>query len=127
VEIVEGALTSTEYETWTSQIDVMLLPYDPVAFGAERGSAIFTESVASGRPVIASRGTFAGASVEKDEAEGESFHPHTSEALAAAIMRLIPRLPACKARAAARAEAFARRHNADFYLDVLLELARQQP
>ena len=26
----------------------MLLPYDPVAFGAERGSGIFTESVAAG-------------------------------------------------------------------------------
>lgn len=127
VGIVEGALTSTEYATRTSQIDVMLLPYDPVAFGAERGSAIFTESVASGRPVVASRGTFAGVSVERDEAEGESFHPHTSEALAAAITRLIPRLPACRARAAARATAFARRHNADVYLDVLLELARPQP
>jgi glycosyltransferase involved in cell wall biosynthesis len=126
VELVEGALTSTEYATWTSQIDVMLLPYDPVAFG-ERGSAIFTESVTSGRPVVASRGTFAGTSVEKDEAEGEIFYPHTSEELAAAITRLIPRLPACRARAAARARAFARRHNADFYLDVLLKLAKPQP
>ena len=83
--------------------------------------------MASGRPVVASRGTFAGASVENDEAEGEIFSPHTSEELAAAIIRLIPRLPACRARAAARAKAFALRHNADFYLDVLLKLARPQP
>ena len=76
--------------TWTSQIDVMLLPYDPVAFGSARGSGIFTESVASGRPIIASRGTFAGASVEKDEAEGEVFAPHTSEELAAAIVPAYP-------------------------------------
>ncbi len=127
VRFVEGVLTGAEYAARTSQIDVMLLPYDPVAFGAARGSGIFTELVAAGRPVVASRGTFAGASVEKNEAEGEVFSPYTSEELAAAIMRLIPRFPACKARAAERAKAFAQRHNADVYVDVLLKLGRPQP
>ena len=120
VHLVEGILPSEEYEAWTEQIDVMLLPYDPVTFGL-RGSGIFTESVAAGRPIIASKGTFAGNSVEKNEAEGEVFAPHTSEELAAAIARLMPRLPACKERGAERAEAFARRHSADAYVDVLLE------
>jgi glycosyltransferase involved in cell wall biosynthesis len=126
VQFVEGVLTGAEYAAWTSQIDVMLLPYDPVAFGAARGSGIFTESVAAGRPVIASRGTFAGASIENNEAEGEVFTPYTSEGLADAIARLIPNLPACKARAAERTEAFARHHNADTYVDVLLMHARSQ-
>ena len=126
VRLVEGVLTGAEYAAWTSQTDVMLLPYDPVAFGAARGSGIFTESVASGRPVIASRGTFAGASVEKNEAEGEVFAPCTSEELAAAIARLIPRLPDCRVRAAQRTEAFAREHSADAYVDVLLRHARSQ-
>ena len=126
VRFVEGVLTGAEYAAWASQTDVMLLPYDPVAFGAARGSGIFTESVASGRPVVASRGTFAGASVEKNEAEGEVFAPYTSEALAAAIARLILRFSACNARAAERAGAFARHHNADAYADVLLTHARPQ-
>jgi glycosyltransferase involved in cell wall biosynthesis len=126
VQFVEGVLTGAEYAAWTSQIDVMLLPYDPVAFGAARGSGIFTESVAAGRPVIASRGTFAGASIENNEAEGEVFTPYTSEGLADAIARLIPNLLACKARAAERTEAFARHHNADTYVDVLLMHARSQ-
>ena len=120
VRLVEGVLTNAEYAAWTSLTDVMLLPYDPIAFGAARGSGIFTESVASGRPVIASKGTFAGASIETNEAEGEVFAPHSSEALAAAIARLIPRLPECQARAAARAETFARHHNAEAYADALL-------
>ncbi len=119
VRLVEGVLASAEYATWTSQIDVMLLPYDPVTFGL-RGSGIFTESVAAGRPVVASRGTFAGTSIEKNEAEGEVFAPHSSEELAAAIGRLVPRLPACKARAAERAQDFARGHSPGAYLDVLL-------
>jgi glycosyltransferase involved in cell wall biosynthesis len=119
VRFVEGVLTSAEYAAWTSQIDVILLPYDPITFGL-RGSGIFTESVVAGRPLVASRGTFAGTSIEKNEAEGEVFAPHTSEALAAAIGRLMPRLPACKARAAERAQDFARSHSPSAYLDVLL-------
>jgi glycosyltransferase involved in cell wall biosynthesis len=119
VRLVEGVLTSAEYAAWTGQIDAMLLPYDPVTFGL-RGSGIFTESVAAGRPVVASRGTFAGASIEKNESEGETFAPHTSEELATAIGRLVPRLPACKARAAERARDFALSHSPRAYLDVLL-------
>jgi glycosyltransferase involved in cell wall biosynthesis len=119
VRLVEGVLTSAEYANRTSQIDVMLLPYDPVTFGL-RGSGIFTESVAAGRPVVASRGTFAGTSVENNQAEGEVFAPHTSEALAAAIGRLMPRLLDCKARAAERAQDFARSHSPGAYIDVLL-------
>ena len=120
VRFVEGVLTSEDYAAWTGRTDVMLLPYDPVAFGAARGSAIFNESVAAGRPVIASRGTFAGTSVENNQAEGEVFAPHTSEALAAAIARLMPRLPACTARAAERAQDFARSRSPGAYIDMLL-------
>jgi glycosyltransferase involved in cell wall biosynthesis len=123
VRLLEGALSSEDYAAWTGQTDVMLLPYDPVAFGL-RGSGIFTESVAAGRPVVASRGTFAGISVENKQAEGEVFAPHTSEALAAAIARLMPLLPACKARAGERALDFARSHSPGAYIDVLLAHAK---
>jgi glycosyltransferase involved in cell wall biosynthesis len=123
VRFIEGVLSSEDYAAWTGRTDVMLLPYDPVTFGL-RGSGIFTESVAGGRPVVASIGTFAGSSVENNQAEGEVFAPHTSEALAAAIARLMPRLPACKARAAARAKDFARGHSPDAYVDVLLAHAK---
>jgi glycosyltransferase involved in cell wall biosynthesis len=123
VRLLEGVLPSEDYATWTGRTDVLLLPYDPVTFGL-RGSGIFTESVAAGRPVVASRGTFAGISVENKQAEGEVFAPHTSEALAAAIARLMPRLAACKARAGERAQDFARSHSPSAYIDVLLAHAK---
>ncbi|MGH6869192.1 MAG: glycosyltransferase [Methylocella sp.] len=123
VRLLEGVLSSDDYVAWTNRTDVMLLPHDPVTFGM-RASGIFTESVAAGRPVIAARGTFAGTSVENNQAEGEVFEPHTSEALAAAIARLMPRLPACKARAAERAQDFARSHSPGAYIDVLLAHAK---
>jgi glycosyltransferase involved in cell wall biosynthesis len=124
VRLLEGILSGEDYDSWMSQTDVMLLPYDPIAFGAARGSGIFAEAVAAGRPIVASQGTFAGDSICKQEAEGEVFAPHTSEALAAAIARILPRLPACKARAAERAEEYAPSHSPDAFVDVLLELAK---
>jgi glycosyltransferase involved in cell wall biosynthesis len=123
VRLVEGILSCDDYETLTSEIDVMLLPYDPIAFGPARGSGIFTESVAAGRPVVAAQGTFAGGHVSRQKAEGEVFAPFTGAALAAAIARLLPRLPACKARAAKRAKEYARRHNPDAFTEALLGLA----
>jgi glycosyltransferase involved in cell wall biosynthesis len=124
VEIIEGILPGDAYAAWTSRADIMLLPYDPIAFGPERGSGIFTECMAAGRPIVASEGTYAGTSVANGEAEGEVFAPYTSEALAEAIERLIPRLAACRARAAGRAQAFAESHSPDAYIDVLLSCAR---
>jgi glycosyltransferase involved in cell wall biosynthesis len=123
VRLLEGVLSSEDYVAWINRVDVILLAHDPVIFGM-RASGIFTESVTAGRPVIASRGTFAGTSVENNQVEGEVFAPHTSEALAAAIARLMPRLPACKARAAERAQNFARSHSPGAYLDVLLAHAK---
>ena len=126
VRILKGPLASEEYSAWTGQMDVMLLPYDPVGFGPTRSSGIFAESVASGRPVVASQGTLAALSISEGAAEGEIFAPQTSEALAAAIMRLLPRLPACKALAADRAKDYALSHSPDAYVEVLLKLADAQ-
>jgi len=119
VRLVEGILSHEEYTVETGKIDAMLLPYDPVLFGL-RGSGIFTQSVSAGRPVIASAGTFAGASIASGKAEGEVFSPQDSAALAAAIMRLRGRLADSHARAAKLARAFAHRHSAEAYVDVLL-------
>ena len=125
VKLLTGVLSAHDFANWTGQADIILLPYDPITFGA-RGSGIFIESVAAGRPIIASKDTFAGTSVENEEAEGEVFAPYTSEALAAAIVRLIHRWPQCSERAAAKALAFARRHNGEFYTDLLLRLGARQ-
>ena len=124
VRIVEGVLSSAEYAAWTSQIDVMLLPYDPIAFGGARGSGIFTESVAAGRPVIASRGTFAGASVENTKRKAKSSRPtparHWPPPSSGLSQGFQPATPARRnARKPSRES-----HNADAYVDVLLAHAQ---
>ncbi|HTV33454.1 MAG TPA: glycosyltransferase [Methylocella sp.] len=122
VEFLTGVLPADDYADWTGRTDIVLLPYDPIAFGAARGSGIFIESVVAGRPIIAAKGTFAGSAVERGEAEGETFEPYTSEALAEAIARLIGRWPLSSAQAAVKAEHFARQHNGEAYIDLLLAL-----
>jgi len=124
VRLLEGILSAEDYDSWLNRTDVILLPYDPVAFGPARGSGIFAEAVAAGRPIVATQGTFAGDSVSKQEVEGEVFAPHTSEALAGAIARLLPRLAACTARAGERAKDYASAHSPDAFVDTLLELAK---
>jgi glycosyltransferase involved in cell wall biosynthesis len=123
IRLLDGILDSDQYLEEAHKIDVMLLPYDPATFGF-RGSGIFTESVSAGRVIIATKGTFAGRSVELGEAAGVTFSPHGSAQLAAAIQRLLPRMPQYKAQAMALAENFGQRHSGHAYLDVLLDIGR---
>lgn len=120
VRLIEGVLDSEDYIKQTNAADVVLLPYHPDLFGMG-GSGIFTESVAAGRPIVASQGTFAAECIAKDEAQGEVFAPYTASAFADAILRLLPRIPECRTRAAAKAEAFARLHTGEAYVDALFE------
>ncbi len=123
VRLAEGVLTAGGYQDLMREADIMLLPYDPQIFGL-RGSGVFTEAVAAGLPLIASEGTFAAASIESEDAEGEIFAPYTGEALAGAILRLLARLASAQAQAKARALAFARAHSGEAFADVLLAHAR---
>lgn len=118
VKLIEGVLDEDDFAAETAKVDAMLLPYDPQLFGL-RGSGLFTQSVAAGRPVVASAGTFAAEAIKNGEAEGEVFAPYDAAALAGAILRLAARLPQSRERAATLAEGFARRHSADAYADVL--------
>jgi glycosyltransferase involved in cell wall biosynthesis len=124
VRLLEGILSGEDYDSWLTETDVILLPYDPIAFGPARGSGIFAEAVAGGCPIVATKGTFAADSISRQQAEGEIFAPHTSEALAGAIARLLPRLTACTARAAERAKDYAKSHSPDAFVDALLTLAK---
>jgi glycosyltransferase involved in cell wall biosynthesis len=119
IRLLDGVMSSEDYYREMDNVDVLLLPYDPAVYGS-RGSAIYTESVAAGRPVIATAETSIGQSILHGDAEGETFEIYTSAGFADAIRKLLARFGECKQRAMQRASAFAQRHSGDSYVDVLL-------
>ncbi len=125
LEIIDGALGTDEYSRQINEVDATLLPYDPVRFGL-RGSGIYTESVAAGRPVVAAKGIYAALGIERGEAVGEIFAPYTGRALADAIERLLPRVAEFQSRAARGARDFAAQHSGDAYIDAVLRFARRR-
>jgi len=119
IKLLEGVLSSDDYYREMGDVDILLLPYDPAVYGS-RGSAVYTESVAAARPVVATAATSIGESVLHGDAEGEVFDVYTVEAFADAIKRLTSRFADCKAKALERAAGFAKKHSGDTYVDVLL-------
>lgn len=126
IELVEGVMSSAEYAQKTHAVDVTLLPYDPNRFGL-RGSGLYTEAVAAGRPVIAARGIYAAAGIESGVATGEIFAPYTSGAFADAIERLLSHLAESQNKAAQGAADFASRHSGAAYVDAILKLVKSAP
>jgi glycosyltransferase involved in cell wall biosynthesis len=122
IRILRGQLSQEQYRSELAEIDVILLPYDPHNFGL-RGSGVFTEAVSCGHLVVASKGTWAGQSIENGEAIGETFEPYDAQALAAAILRVGNDFRARQDEARKVAQAWASRNSAEEYVDKLLALA----
>ncbi len=121
VYVVNGELDTPRYIEVTNDVDATLLPYDPKRFGM-RGSGLFTEAVAAGRPVVAAEGLYAAVKIAKGEAVGETFAPYTGDAFAEAIKRLVCRIDEAKAQASGLAHSFAAQHNRRAYVDAILSL-----
>ena len=56
VRLIGDRLSREEYAAWLNRAQVILLPYDPVAY-QERTSGIFTEAIIAGRIPLVSAGT----------------------------------------------------------------------
>jgi len=122
VKLVRGALSSEDYYDLFGQVDAILLPYDPKEYG-QRGSGILVEAVCSGRPVVASSGTWAASEILEGRAAGQIMVAFDSGALAEAIERLTRGIPAARERAGNCAEAFASRHSPETYVSELIRIA----
>ena len=55
VVVSQDVLKPADYAAWLQEADLVLLPYDPLAYGS-RGSGVFTEARRLGIPVIATAG-----------------------------------------------------------------------
>jgi|GEM_PF-1708769 len=99
VAIRRGVLSDEDYVGLLSRTDLLLLPYDPEAYGA-RGSAISTEARRMGIPIVAPAGC-AFAWPAFDEGSGVAMSRYSPDGLAEATLDALCRLGALKAQASA--------------------------
>jgi hypothetical protein len=86
VIVLDQSLTDSQYYTAFDAVDVVLLPYDPVAYQM-RGSGVYFDAICRSKPVLARRGTAFGA----DAAEfGFGFIFASAEEAAGILLKLAP-------------------------------------
>lgn len=105
VELIHAPMSRTDYLARLASADMVLLPYDAMAYHS-RSSGVLIEALAAGKPVVTTRGSWL-ASVP-DERQMALFDGDHS--LAEALADLLARLPDAKQVAqanAARWQAFA--------------------
>lgn len=92
VEIIEGSLSAETYWSLLERVDLFLLPYDPALYGT-RGSGLLSEAATLGVPVVAPGGTGIGEEVAAARAAGVVFNLYQPDAIVAAAVEAVERLP----------------------------------
>jgi len=91
VELYRRSFDREECLKFQRSADLVLLPYDRDWY-RERGSALFQESVAQGRPIVAARGSAQGDIVEA-EGIGVVFEEFSAESIGRAVVGAVGDLP----------------------------------
>ncbi len=120
LEWLDRPLSESEYMERLDAADVVLLPYHTDLY-AGRTSGIFCECRVMGKPVIASRGTWAGDRLAR-EGGGWLVAERDVNALVDALRRAPDELAAVSAEARQLAPGARREFDRDAFLDGLLEL-----
>ncbi|MGX9962814.1 glycosyltransferase [Roseomonas sp. F4] len=111
VTLLDNALDHAGYEALLAGADVVLAPYRREVY-EDRTSGVALEAVATGRPLICTRGTWLSDLLERHGA-GQHIPDSDVEALQAAILAVRGDWPALAAAAARGAESCRAIHNAD--------------
>jgi len=98
VVVSQDVLKPADYAAWLQEADLVLLPYDPLAYGS-RGSGVFTEARRLGIPVIATAGC-AFARPAFDGGWGVAITDYCSEGVAKAVLAALAGLDDLTLRAA---------------------------
>ncbi len=115
IELVERALAPNDYLALIRDADLLLLPYDPVAYGP-RSSGILAEARALAIPAIVPRGCW----MEQAAGPARDFAFDHPSGFAASVRQALAHLGPLTAAMREAAPAWRRVHNARGLLDVLL-------
>jgi hypothetical protein len=118
VDIIDGVQAPPAYEALLNRTDIILLPYDPQAYGLQ-GSGILVEGLASGKIIIARNGT----SIIDEARAGVGFGYHTPEELALGLAEIIGNYPGLAATALNLAAQFREKNNPRRFVSALTSRA----
>jgi glycosyltransferase involved in cell wall biosynthesis len=117
-----GPLGPAAYAAALHGADLVLLPYEPNAY-AVRGSAVFTEAIIHGKPVVAPAGTWMGDLIHDGRVGGTVFRRFAAAALADAAIAALDDIDCLSAITLANRVAWARDRSIGAYLDALVSEA----
>jgi glycosyltransferase involved in cell wall biosynthesis len=98
ITAVHGAMEQSLYRSFIAKADILLLPYERTPY-RKRPSAIFVEAASTGRPVVVPSGTWMSEQIEGARAAGIIYEGDDPQAIAAAVLVAIDRLPQLAAKA----------------------------
>jgi len=116
VHTVSGAVDRNAYLALLAAADLLLLPYERVAYRL-RPSGIFSEAVMAGLPLVVPDGTAMAEQIAAGAAAGVIYESEGAVAIAAAVRRALDELPGLSAVARERAVAWPRSNSLGAFLD----------
>lgn len=123
LEWIDKVLSDEVYVARLADADVVLLPYHTDLYSM-RTSGIFCECRASGKPVVATRGTWAGDRVAR-EGGGWLVEERDAAALATVLRKIPQEIAEISAQARALAPAARREFDRDTLMDGMVKLDRE--
>jgi glycosyltransferase involved in cell wall biosynthesis len=116
-KIIDGLLSDEEYAAAFSEADVILVPYRVSHFGT-RTSAVISDAARSGKPVVATRGTWIGDVVERYDM-GATFNDGDVADFEEAVWRVARHFDYYKSRAMDTSRRWDAEHNPRLLVDVM--------
>jgi glycosyltransferase involved in cell wall biosynthesis len=100
VTVIREPISLSEYNAALNSLDIGLFPYEVIPY-YKRTSGVFAETVAFGKPVLATRGTWMARQIEAGKAAGIIFDDLQPKTIAKTIARCVAELPALRQTAKA--------------------------
>ncbi len=123
--MLEGTLSDDEYVRHLAAADIIVVPYRRDPF-MSRTSAVVSDAMLLGKPIVATKGTWAGRQVN-EFGVGVTFVEDDVESLRSAILRVIRDFPAYRERAAEASDAWRRRYSPDRFVAELRAAEEARP
>ncbi len=118
VSVIRDALSLPDYEAALRSADLALFPYETIPY-RQRTSGVFAESVAFGKPVVVTPGTWMAEQIEAGRAAGTIAEDLAPESIARAVAQCVADLDAQRQMAASVSAAWRQTVSLSAFVDLI--------